>query len=139
MKRYVFIALIVASPFVVSGAFAEDSAPAAQADAPAAVAPEAPVDAAPAAPVAEAKTQDNLEFVSGEVTAVDDAAKSVSVKLYGETEEETSDKSITVKVDEATDITDGEKDRELKSLASGTEVDVEYDPATSKATYIFVY
>ena len=46
---------------------------------------------------------------------------------------------LKVNVDENTDITDGEQDRDLKSLSVGTEVDVEYDPATNKATYIFVY
>ena len=63
----------------------------------------------------------------------------ITVKLYGETENEPKEKTISVKVDETTDITDGEKDRDFKSLASGTEVDVEYDPASNKATYIFVY
>lgn len=94
-------------------------------------------------PVAEAPVDttaiENLEFISGEVTGMDEAAKSLTVKLYGETEDETAEKSLTVKVDETTDITDGEKDRDLKSLAAGTEVDVEYDPASNKATYIFVY
>ena len=36
-------------------------------------------------------------------------------------------------------LVQGEQDRDLKSLTVGTEVDVEYDPATNKATYIFVY
>jgi hypothetical protein len=107
-----------------------------------AAAPEAPAaEQAPAAsPVSPAPAStENLEFVSGEVSAVDEAAKSITVKLYGETENEASNKALTVKVDETTDITDGEKDRDLKSLTSGTEVDVEYDPASNKATYIFVY
>ncbi|MBI3315456.1 MAG: hypothetical protein HYZ87_00565 [Candidatus Omnitrophica bacterium] len=101
-------------------------------EAPAPVAPS--TEAATPAPVTE-----NLEFVSGEVSAVDEAAKSVTVKLYGETENDASAKVLTVKVDETTDITDGEQDRDLKSLSAGTEVDVEYDPASNKATYIFVY
>lgn len=82
---------------------------------------------------------ENLEFVSGEVTALDETAKTLTVKLYGETENDANQKTLTVKVDETTDITDGEKDRDMKSLAAGTEVDVEFDPASSKATYIFVY
>ena len=85
------------------------------------------------------QASENLEFVSGEITAIDEAAKTVTVKLYGETENATNDKILTVKLDETTDITDGEKDRDIKSLTNGTEVDVEYDPATNKATYIFVY
>jgi len=88
---------------------------------------------------AEAVNTENLEFVSGEVSAMDDASKSLTVKLYGESENTPSDKTLKVNVDTNTDITDGEQDRDLKSLTVGTEVDVEYDPATNKATYIFVY
>jgi DNA segregation ATPase FtsK/SpoIIIE-like protein len=82
---------------------------------------------------------ENLEFVSGEVSAIDEAAKTVTVKLYGETENETKEKVVTVKIDDSTDITDGENDRDLKSLTAGTEVDVEYDPTSKLATYIFIY
>ena len=82
---------------------------------------------------------ENLEFVSGEVASLDEASKSLTVKLYGETENAPSDKTLKVTVDENTDITDGEQDRDLKSLTAGTEVDVEYDPSNNKATYIFVY
>ena len=89
--------------------------------------------------IEEAVVSDNLEFISGEVSAMDDVAKTVSVRLYGENEDKASEKVLMVNVDENTDITDGEQDRELKSLIAGTEVDVEYDPATNKATYIFVY
>ncbi|GEM_PF-1026549 len=103
-------------------------------------APEAVELAPPSATATPAPaSSENLEFVSGEITSTDAAAKTVTVKLYGETENATNDKVLTVKLDEATDITDGEKDRDIKSLTNGTEVDVEYDPATSKATYIFVY
>ena len=91
-----------------------------------------------AEPAAGASTE-NLEFVSGEITSSDEATKTVNVKLYGETVDKASEKSLSVTVDANTDITDGEKDRDLKSLTTGTEVDVEYDPATKKATYIFVY
>lgn len=111
------------------------AAPAPEAPAPAAVPAVAPAETqAPAAPASE-----NLEFVSGEISSLDEAASTLTIKLYGETENKTSDKILTVKVDTATDITDGEQDRALKSLTAGTEVDVEYDPATNKATYIFVY
>lgn len=115
-----------------------EAAPVAETAAPA----EAPVVAAEAAPadsVAEPVPAENLEFVSGEVSALDEAAKSITIKLYGETEAGAQEKTLTVTLDETTDITDGEKDRDLKSLTSGTEVDVEYDPASNKATYIFVY
>ena len=118
---------------------AEATAPAMPA-APLATAPAAATTPTPAAPTAgEPNDLENLEFVSGEVSSLDEAAKTVTVKLYGETEGGKSDKVLTVKVDGTTDITDGEKDRDLKSLTAGTEVDVEYDPATNKATYIFVY
>jgi hypothetical protein len=109
----------------------------------AAVAPAAPIDTVPVpeAPVviAEAIPTDNLEFISGEISSTDETTQSVTVKLYGEAESGTSDKTLKVTVDGTTDITDGEQDRDLKSLTAGTEVDVEYDPATNKATYIFVY
>jgi hypothetical protein len=103
------------------------------AEAPAADAPETLAPATDEETVAE-----NLEFVSGEVTSSDGTAKTIAVKLYGETET-SGDKSLTIQVADTTDITDGEKDRDFASLAPGTEVDVEYDPATAKATYIFIY
>ena len=112
------------------------------------MAAEAPV-AAPAAVVpapaatpgvaTENGNTDNLEFISGEVGELDEAGKTVTVKLYGESESATTGKTLKVSVDASTDITDGEQDRDFKSLSVGTEVDVEYDPATNKATYIFVY
>ncbi len=118
-------------------------------EAPAApAAPEVPavpaVPAAPAAPAADVATQaaaaaDNLEFVSGEISATDEATKTITVKLYGEADAAAKDKTLSIKIDTTTDITDGEKDRDFKSLTAGTEVDVEYDPTTNKATYIFVY
>lgn len=119
--------------------------------------PEPPMDVAPVSPEAEAVVPDevaapvengnmvetpaseNLEFISGEITALADTEKSITVKLYGEAEANAADKLLTIKLDENTDLTDGEKDRDFKSLAVGTEVDVEYDPASNKATYIFVY
>lgn len=143
-----------------TAAFAEDP-PAAVPETAAVTAPETPAPAEPAAPAAleavpaavpetivaapepaaaqEATLADNLEFISGEISELDEASKSVSVRLYGENETTASDKVLKVAVDENTDITDGEQDRDLKSLSAGTEVDVEYDPATNKATYIFVY
>jgi len=142
-KSPLFLTLIT---LLVAGiSFAEDAAaPAAPAapEAPAieAAAPVAETPAGAPTPVAEDSTlTDNLEFISGEVSAMDEAAKTVSVRLYGENEDTASEKVLSVTVDENTDITDGEQDRELKSLTAGTEVDVEYDPATNKATYIFVY
>ncbi len=157
------LALLVMSLVPLAGLHAEDvSAPSDAANttpsetaAPAAaLAPETPAvpaesvvasqpSAVPAVPTTTAAPvetlTDNLEFISGEISVMDEASKSVSVKLYGEDENATSDKTLKVTVDENTDITDGEQDRDLKSLTVGTEVDVEYDPTSSKATYIFVY
>jgi hypothetical protein len=146
------LALLSLSAFLIAGSsYAEDAAApmevAAEETAAAAAeivsaAPEAVAETLGAVPVAEpqdATLVDNLEFISGEVSELDETGKSVSVRLYGESEDATSDKVLKVTIDENTDITDGEQDRDLKSLAAGTEVDVEYDPATNKATYIFVY
>lgn len=133
--------------FLTSSTFAADEAtpatpaPAAEAavTAEAPIVAEAPAPAPAAEETADVAANENLEFVSGEVSVVDAAAESLTVKLHGETEENVPDKTLTVTTDASTDITDGEKDRELGSLSAGTEVDVEYDPASKKATYIFVY
>ncbi len=153
MKKYI---LVLALFFGLTNlAYAEHPTSSAPAEHPTSTAPVADdtaknavpaplVEAAPAAAPAEAAAPEvdageNLEFISGEVSAIDEAAKTVTIKLYGETENTPGDKAITVTVEDTTDITDGEKDRALKSLTGGTEVDVEYDPASNKATYIFVY
>ena len=145
-----FFALCFATHLYAADTTVQDktSPPAAPA-APAEVKTEAePITPAPASAAAETKSEEaktpekgseNLEFVSGEVSAVEEATKTVTIKLYGETEQSKSDKVISVKVNESRDITDGEADRDLKSLTAGTEVDVEYDPTTNIATYIFVY
>ena len=117
----------------------EAQVPAAETTAPVTATPVAAAPAGQPAAADESTAAEDLEFVSGEISAMDEASKTVSVKLYGETENSTDNKIISIKVEGATDITDGEKDRDLKSLTVGTEVDVEYDPATNKATYIFVY
>jgi hypothetical protein len=128
-----------AAPAVATAPVTPAVAPQAEpAVAPPAAAP-APVEVPAPAPAPAANAADNLEFVSGEISALDEAKKTITVKLYGEAEANAKDKTLTVTVDTTTDITDGEKDRDLKSLTQGTEVDVEYDPATKKATYIFVY
>ena len=157
MKRAMFFLLfgiILAYPLR-----AEESAPAKQDAAPTETAAAASVTAAaevptPAVPAemlapeesvipssvpTDVVNSENLEFISGEVSEMDEASKAVTVKLYGETDNAPSDKILKVTVDANTDITDGEQDRDQKSLSAGTEVDVEYDPATNKATYIFVY
>lgn len=122
------------APTAVEAVTPEAADPIAEEAAPAELEETAPVlETAPAVPT------DNLEFISGEISAVDPSAKTVTVKLYGETEAAATDKLLTITLEDTTDITDGEKDRDLQSLTPGTEVDVEYDPASKKATYIFVY
>jgi hypothetical protein len=129
MKKSAFYFLLIGFLTFIPFANAQTES----AEAPAAETPEA------LAPAAEEEVAaENLEFVSGEVTSSDGTAKTIAVKLYGETET-SGDKSLTIQVADTTDITDGEKDRDFASLAPGTEVDVEYDPATAKATYIFIY
>ncbi len=148
MKKYVVALALI---FGLTGlSYAEENtATATEAEVPATTEDTSPVPApveeasieepAPAAADETGTVAENLEFISGEVSASDEAGGTITIKLYGETENTPGDKSITVKVDPTTDITDGEKDRDIKSLTNGTEVDVEYDPASSKATYIFVY
>jgi hypothetical protein len=148
MKKSAWFAFVLGFVLSVSQVFAEEETvmdPTAMADATTAASVEAAPTTEAAVPdvteaeaVVEVETADNLEFVSGEVTSIDQATKTVTLKLYGETEGE-AEKTLSVKVEDTTDITDGEKDRELASLTAGTEVDVEYDPASSKATYIFIY
>ena len=144
MKKCLFALLLMTAAFAGVCNAEDATEPAtptepAATDAPAVVTPAAEPPS-PAAPAPQDTTLvDNLEFISGEISELDEASKAVSVRLYGENENATSDKVLKVNVDENTDITDGEQDRDLKSLSVGTEVDVEYDPATNKATYIFVY
>ncbi len=138
MKRNAFLFLIT-SLLMSIGAYAEETTvvaptPTEITTTTPAITPETTTEANPA----EVAT-DNLEFVSGEVGELDEAGKTITVKLYGEAESTTTNKTLKVSVDASTDITDGEQDRDFKSLSAGTEIDVEYDPTTNKATYIFVY
>ncbi len=130
-----------ATPVAASAPAATESVPVAESATSAAEALSTVESAAttPAPASAEDIKTENLEFISGEISAVDETAKSITVKIYGETENNAPEKTISITLDDTTDITDGEKDRDLKSLTAGTEVDVEYDPASNKATYIFVY
>ena len=108
MKHYVvlFGALLFLSNPLFAAESAAPEAPATEAPATGSVAPAAPaaevtatvastvdVPAAPAASSLEtpaaceaAVVAENLEFISGEVSATDANAKSVTVKLYGEAE-----------------------------------------------------
>ena len=112
MKKIALLSFIVGLILPFYALHAEEppsasSSPAAAAktETPAATPTESTAAAANNAPSAS----ENLEFVSGEITATDEAAKTVTVKLYGETENAANDKVLTVKLDETTDITDGEK------------------------------
>lgn len=135
MKRNAFVFLTMGLFVCVCG-YAEETSPDAVSAIPPAISATAVPDEMPAA---ENANTDNLEFISGEIGELDEAGKTILVKLYGETDSAKTDKTLKVSVDASTDITDGEQEREFKSLAVGTEVDVEYDPANNKATYIFIY
>jgi hypothetical protein len=138
MKRSFWGLLILFLAF--SGAAAAQEAPETESPRAEEITADAPMPAPmPEADAQESTLVDNLEFISGEISELDENARTVSVRLYGENENTTSEKVLKVNVDDNTDITDGEQDRDLKSLSTGTEVDVEYDPATNLATYIFVY
>ncbi len=80
-------------------------------------------------------------LISGEITAIDENSKTITAVIFHDKEKAQSEenKSLTVKLSNETDITDGKKDLELKQLRLGDEVEIEYDPTTNKATYIFVY
>jgi hypothetical protein len=134
MKRNTFLFLIMGLLVCVWG-YAEETNPEAIGAIPTAISETLPEDTT----TDEDVNTDNLEFISGEIGELDEAGKTILVKLYGETETAKTDKTLKVSVDASTDITDGEQERDFKSLAVGTEVDVEYDPANNKATYIFIY
>ncbi len=153
MKKYRWFGFLVFSGLILLSSssvfFAEETAVPAAVDSatelatePASVAA-APVEAAPTEPAVSEEppmvSAETLEFVSGEVTAIDATAGTITLKLYGDLEDGSADKVVTITADANTDITDGENDRTLASVEAGTEVDVEYDPATNKSTYVFIY
>ncbi|HEX5715613.1 MAG TPA: hypothetical protein VF179_05600 [Thermoanaerobaculia bacterium] len=96
-----------------------------------------PVTASSMIKLAEEAT-DDLEFMSGEITAMDEDAKTVTLRV----ERTTEDKAPTVlvlSVDKTSDITDGDQDRTFASLTVGSDVDVEYNSVTKTVTYMFIY
>ncbi len=105
---------------------------------------DAPAAAAqPAQPAPQADTTlpdiENLDFASGEVVSFDAASGNLSVKVYLDSAGNANEQTLALTVDSATEITNGETDLHNDSLKPATEVDVEYDVRTKKATYIFVY
>ncbi len=79
--------------------------------------------------------ESRLEFVSGKITSIDKAEGKMTLALHTFGDE----KSVTVKIGEATKM-DGLKNKyTLDSLQNGLEVDVRYNRRTGRAAYIYIY
>jgi hypothetical protein len=74
----------------------------------------------------------NLQFVSGEIAEVNAPDKTVKLKLYSG-----ALKDLVLSFDSSTQITGAEEGK--AELKVGAAVDVRYDPASKKATYIYIY
>jgi hypothetical protein len=81
-----------------------------------------------------AESVSNFELVSGEITAMDITEKTISIKFS----EGGKKKEITVHFDDNTRV-NGSDNKNLTSLESGAEVDLRYDPETSRVVYIYIY
>jgi hypothetical protein len=97
--------------------------------------------AAPAATEAAEGLPDleNLDFASGEIVSFDTGNGKLDVKVYLDSAGEANEQVLALVVDNETEITDGENELKTDALAKGSEVDVEYDTRSKKATYIFIY
>ncbi len=138
MKRIALsLFLLVLLPlFGMNYASAEDAVPAATEPAATEAAPveeEAAADAEASAPL------DNLDFASGEITAFDAASGKLDVKVYLDGAGDAKEQTISLTVDDKTEITSGENDLKADALKPGAEIDVEYDTTNNKATYVFIY
>ena len=131
MDRFRLILSLVAI-LVVSFA-----APASAEDVPAA--PAVPAGEEQAAPAEDLPALENLDFASGEILTFDGASGKMDVKVYLDANGEANEQTLSLKVENQTEITDGENELKTDALAKGAEVDVEYDTRTKAATYIFVY
>lgn len=81
---------------------------------------------------------DDREFMSGEITAIDEDAKTITLRV-DQTTEDKAPAVLVLSVDKASDITDGDQDRTFASLTVGSDVDVEYNSVTKTVTYMFIY
>ncbi len=113
----------------------EEPAPAPETAAPIPAASPAPVEGAAARVPDAAAPSAGAQLVSGEIVAIDASQRTIAVKLYSESG---SDETLTLSFDESTQI-DGSDAKAISSIQSGSNVDLRYNPQTSRALYIYVY
>jgi hypothetical protein len=105
---------------------------------PAAVKSEAtePSSAGTAAPAAAQDAgEQGIQLVSGEIVSIDPPQKTMTVKLFTESGTE---ETLTVSFDEKTQV-DGSQATNISAVQSGANIDLRYNPQTSRASYIYVY
>jgi hypothetical protein len=91
-------------------------------------------EVAPELPVLE-----GLSFVSGEAVSFDAATSKLSLKVYLDPTGDANEHTLTLAVNDKTEITDGEAELNAEAIQSGAEMDVEYNTKSMTATYIFIY
>jgi hypothetical protein len=74
------------------------------------------------------------QLISGEVVSIDEPQKTLTVKVYSSSGTE---ETLTVNFDDKTQV-DGSQ-ASLAKLASGANVELRYNPDTSRALYVYVY
>src|SRR5258706_10342838 len=122
-RVFVFLLALIFPPFV--GVHAKD------APAPAETQPTADAPAKPANPAGEnLPALENLDFASGEILTFDAPSGKIDVKVYLDANGEANEQTLSLKVDNQTEITDGENELKTDALVKGAEVDVEYDTRT---------
>jgi len=82
---------------------------------------------------------EGLVFASGEIVAVQHESQAFRVRIYFDREGNYDRHEIALTYGPQTLFTDGEQDLDRMALQKDREVDVEYDPRTRMATYVFVY
>ena len=91
--------------------------------------------AASDATVAPVQAEQEAQLVSGEIVSIDPPQKTMTVKLFTESGK---DETLTVNFDEKTQV-DGSDAKTIASVQNGSNIDLRYNPATSHASYIYVY
>ena len=76
----------------------------------------------------------SFQLVSGEITSIDIVGKTMTLQVA----EGGKKSEITVHFDDTTRV-NGSDNKNIKSLDKGAEVDLRYDPATSRVVYIYIY
>ncbi len=87
------------------------------------------------ASTATAASNEPLQLVSGEIISIDEPQKTLTLKHFSEAGLE---ETLVVNFDATTKV-DGQAAQSLTSIQSGTEIDLRYNPQTSRALYIYVY